>query len=202
MVLAVVVLILLTLWAFPVVTVLPLAILAAIFLFFRNPDRTVPDDPLAIVSAADGRVISVEETEDVHFTQEKMRRVAVFLSVLDVHVNRSPVNGRLEKLHHHAGDFLDARDPEVDVKNEAVNWLIQTDRGPVVMRQLAGLIARRIVAWSAPGEVLARGARVGLIKFGSRTDLYLPLDCEVLVRAGDRVKGGETVIARWPKGGN
>jgi len=177
---------------------LPALAFAYILYFFRDPERDISTDPLDIVSPADGKVISVEALEEGAFTQQRMRRVAVFLSVFDVHVNRLPVAGRILKSHHHAGEFLDARNPEIDIRNEAQNWLIETDRGPVVVRQIAGLIARRIVAWAQEGDTLEKGRRFGMIRFGSRTDVYLPLDCEILVRAGDRVAGGSTVIARWP----
>ncbi|MDX6765929.1 MAG: phosphatidylserine decarboxylase family protein [Candidatus Methylacidiphilales bacterium] len=182
---------------------LPFALLpglafAYILYFFRDPERPIPPDPLDIVSPADGRVISVEILEETAFQHGPMRRIAVFLSVFDVHVNRMPVAGRIIKSHHHAGEFLDARNPEIDVRNEAQNWLIETDRGPVVVRQIAGLIARRIVAWAREGDSLDKGQRFGMIRFGSRTDVYLPVDCEVAVKAGDRVQGGSSVIARWP----
>jgi phosphatidylserine decarboxylase len=177
---------------------LPALVFAYILYFFRDPERTISPEPRDIVSPADGKVISVETMDDLAFHGGSMRRVAVFLSVFDVHVNRMPVAGRILKCHHHAGEFLDARDPEIDVRNEAQNWLIETDRGPVVVRQIAGLIARRIVAWAKEGETLEKGERFGMIRFGSRTDVYLPLECEILVKAGERVAGGSTIIARWP----
>ncbi len=167
--------------------------------FFRDPDRTISAEPRDIVSPADGRVISVIEEEERWFSKEKRLRVAIFLSVFDVHVNRAPVAGRIARMIHEAGKFLDARDPAVDVQNEHQTWLIETERGPVVLRQIAGLIARRIVAWSEMGDRVAKGDRIGMIRFGSRTDIYLPLDCEILVKAGERVAGGSTVIARWPE---
>lgn len=193
---------LLAAWVSLPFALLPALAFAYILYFFRDPERTVSPDPLDIVSPADGKVISVEVLEESAFTQQRMRRVAVFLSVFDVHVNRLPVAGRILKSHHHAGEFLDARNPEIDIRNEAQNWLIETDRGPVVVRQIAGLIARRIVAWAQEGDTLEKGQRFGMIRFGSRTDVYLPLDCEILARAGDRVSGGSTVIARWPAKGN
>lgn len=184
-------------WIHPV-CILPLAaIFAYILYFFRDPERQIPPDPNTIVSAADGRVISVEEHEERWHSGEKRLRIAVFLSVFDVHVNRSPVAGVIEHLHYGAGEFLDARHWQVAERNEFQNWLIRTERGPVLVRQLAGLIARRIVGWRSVGDAVAKGERLGMIRFGSRTDVYLPLECEPLVRPGDRVKGGETVIARW-----
>ena len=179
--------------------ILPALLFVYVLYFFRDPERSAPDDPLAIVSAADGKVIAVDEVVDEAFTRQTMKRVAVFLSVFDVHVNRTPYAGTVKKCHHHAGEFLDARNPEIDVKNEAMNWLLETDRGTMVIRQIAGLIARRIVAWAKEGQALKTGERFGMIRFGSRTDVFLPPDCEVTVKTGDRVQGGKTVIARWKK---
>lgn len=187
------------LWVSPWLGLLPTLALGYVLWFFRDPEREISGDGRDIVSAADGRVIAVDEVEESWHVKGKMKRVAVFLSVFDVHVNRAPVAGRVVKIHHHAGEFLDARHPEVDVRNEAMNWLIESPRGAVVMRQIAGLIARRIVAWSREGEEVGKGQRVGMIRFGSRTDVYLPVECEVLVKPGQRVSGGSTVIARWPE---
>ncbi|GAB4240107.1 MAG: phosphatidylserine decarboxylase family protein [Candidatus Methylacidiphilales bacterium] len=169
--------------------------------FFRDPERNTSKDPRDIVSPADGRVISVVDDEERWFSREKRVRVAIFLSVFDVHVNRAPVSGRIVKSIHEPGKFLDARDPAVDVENEHRTWLLETERGPVVVRQIAGLIARRIVAWAKIGEHVEKGDRIGMIRFGSRTDLYLPRGCQVLVKAGDRVAAGSSVVARWPEGG-
>jgi phosphatidylserine decarboxylase len=188
---------LLTLYVMPWLAIVPGLLFVYVIYFFRDPEREISADPLDIVSSADGKVIAVDEVEEDYFSQEKRKRVAVFLSVFDVHVNRSPVAGKVLKIHHRAGEFLDARNPEIDVRNEAENWLIETSRGQVVVRQIAGLIARRIVAWSQEGDVLEKGERFGMIRFGSRTDVYLPLDCEVLVKVGDRVQGGASVIAKW-----
>jgi phosphatidylserine decarboxylase len=167
-------------------------------LFFRDPERTPPADPLALVSPADGKVICVDEAEDPCFGQGKFRRVGIFLSVLDVHVNRSPYAGTFEKTHYSAGEFLDARHLEVDLRNENQTWLLKTSRGTVLVRQIAGLIARRIVGWKKPGDSVQTGERFGMIRFGSRTDLYFPASCTPKVQPGQRVVGGETVIATWP----
>jgi len=174
-------------------------LLAGLLLFFRDPARQPPADPLALVSPADGKVICVDEAQDPCFGLGKFRRVGIFLSVLDVHVNRSPCDGRVERTHYSAGEFLDARHLEVDLRNENQTWLLQTPRGPVLVRQIAGLIARRIVAWKQPGDSLQTGERIGMIRFGSRTDLYVPSACSIRVQVGQRVKGGETVLASWPE---
>lgn len=173
-------------------------LVAGIAAFFRDPPRESNAGEKDILSAADGRVVTVDEVEAPEYGTGKMKRVAVFLSVLDVHVNRSPCAGRITHVTHRNGSFLDARTQEIDLKNERRLWLIETCYGSVIVSQIAGLIARRIVGWKAEGQPVERGERFGMIRFGSRTDVYLPLECEVLVRSGDIVRGGQTVIARWP----
>ena len=173
-------------------------LLVGILLFFRDPHRTPPANPLALVSPADGKVICVDEAEDPCFGLGKFRRVGIFLSVLDVHVNRSPFAGTIEKTHYSAGEFLDARHLEVDLRNENQTWLLRTAKGPILVRQIAGLIARRIVGWKKSGDSVATGERIGMIRFGSRTDLYFPASCTPQVQVGQRVVGGQTVLALWP----
>ncbi|PAW69274.1 MAG: phosphatidylserine decarboxylase [Verrucomicrobiia bacterium Tous-C5FEB] len=173
-------------------------LLVGILLFFRDPHRTPPANPLALVSPADGKVICVDEAEDPCFGLGKFRRVGIFLSVLDVHVNRSPFAGTIEKTHYSAGEFLDARHLEVDLRNENQTWLLRTAKGPILVRQIAGLIARRIVGWKKSGDSVATGERIGMIRFGSRTDLYFPATCTPQVQVGQRVVGGQTILALWP----
>jgi phosphatidylserine decarboxylase len=132
-------------------------LLIGLLLFFRDPHRTPPTNPLALVSPADGKVICVDEAEDPCFGLGKFRRVGIFLSVLDVHVNRSPFSGTIEKTHYSAGEFLDARHLEVDIRNENQTWLLRTSRGPLLVRQIAGLIARRIVGWKKQGDSVTTG---------------------------------------------
>ena len=166
--------------------------------FFRDPERAIPADEAIIVSAADGLVVSVEEMEEPDFQLGRMQRIAVFLSVFDVHVNRSPVTGRVVKTTYKPGQFLDVRHPESSTRNECRSWHLETQRGPVAVRQIAGLVARRIVAWSKEGDMVDRGHRFGMIRFGSRTEVFVPLSCSILVKPGDRVAGAATPIARWP----
>ena len=173
-------------------------LLIGLLLFFRDPHRTPPNNPLALVSPADGKVICVDEAEDPCFGLGKFRRVGIFLSVLDVHVNRSPFLGTIEKTHYSAGEFLDARHLEVDIRNENQTWLLRTSRGPILVRQIAGLIARRIVGWKKQGDSVTTGERIGMIRFGSRTDLYFPASCTPQVQVGQRVVGGQTILALWP----
>ena len=166
--------------------------------FFRDPNRAVPPGPNLIVAPADGRVRDIVELDEKEILKTKTRRVGIFLSIFDVHTNRAPIDGRIVYRQHHAGLCLDARDPNCSEKNEAMTWAFENPRGAIVVRQLTGAIARRIVAWANVGDELKKGERFGMIRFGSRTELYLPLDAEVLVKTGDHVSGGSTVIARLP----
>ncbi|HEX6969018.1 MAG TPA: phosphatidylserine decarboxylase [Micromonosporaceae bacterium] len=178
-------------WLLPALAAVPVAA------FFRDPVREVPADETAVVAASDGRVLSVERLRDERFGDEEFLRVAVFLSVLDVHVNRSPVAGRVVDYFVEDGGYAPAMNPEAE-HNVAAYTVLETDRGRVVVAQRTGLIARRIVHRAPVGSLLARGERFGLIRFGSRTDVYLPADAvEPLVAPGDRVTGGTSVIARW-----
>ena len=177
-------------------------IFLALFLFtiafFRDPNRPVPAGPNLIVAPADGRVRDIVELDEKEILKTKTRRVGIFLSIFDVHTNRAPIDGRIVYRQHHAGLCLDARDPNCSEKNEAMTWAFENPRGVIVVRQLTGAIARRIVAWANVGDELKKGERFGMIRFGSRTELYLPLDAEILVKTGDHVSGGSTVIARLP----
>ena len=177
-------------------------IFLALFLFtiafFRDPNRPVPAGPNLIVAPADGRVRDIVELDEKEILKTKTRRVGIFLSIFDVHTNRAPIDGRIVYRQHHAGLCLDARHPNCSEKNEAMTWAFENPRGVIVVRQLTGAIARRIVAWANVGDELKKGERFGMIRFGSRTELYLPLDAEVLVKTGDHVSGGSTVIARLP----
>jgi phosphatidylserine decarboxylase len=162
-------------------------------------ERAVPADEKLIVSAADGLVVGIDEMEEPDFHLGRMIRVAVFLSVFDVHVNRTPDAGVVKSTIYKTGQFLDVRHPDSSTRNECRSWWLETARGPMAVRQIAGLVARRIVPWASEGSTLARGQRFGMIRFGSRTEVFLPLGCKVLVKLGDRVAGAATPIARWPE---
>ena len=164
--------------------------------FFRDPDRNIPADRNAVLAAADGTVTDISEVDETEVLKTRMRRVGIFLSIFDVHTNRAPIEGRITYRQHHEGLCLDARSPDCSEKNEAMTWGIENPRVTVVVRQLTGAIARRIVAWAQVGDQLARGERFGMIRFGSRTEVYLPLTASVLVKAGEHVAGGSTIIAR------
>lgn len=167
--------------------------------FFRDPERTAPPEENAVVAAADGVVADIVEIDEPEVLKTRTRRVGIFLSVFDVHTNRAPVDGRVIYRQHHEGLCLDARQADCSEKNEAMSWAFQNPRVTVVVRQLTGAIARRIVGWSEVGDELKKGDRFGMIRFGSRTEVYLPLDATVVVKVGDRVAGGSTVIARLAK---
>jgi phosphatidylserine decarboxylase len=164
--------------------------------FFRDPDRAIPEGDDVVVSAADGVVADILEIDENEVLKTRCRRVGVFLSVVDVHVNKAPIAGKITYRQHHEGLFLDARDPACSEKNEALTWAFEGAKATLVVRLLTGAIARRIVPWSQVGETVTKGFRFGMIRFGSRTEVYLPLDAEVMVKIGDRVKGAETVIAK------
>ena len=157
--------------------------------FFRDPQRTVPGEENIVVAAADGRVTRVETRAEGQF-------VSVFLSPLDVHINRAPIAGRITKIDYIRGKKNPATSDEASLVNERNALTIEGERMTVVCTQIAGIVARRIVCWSKPGDELALGEKFGLIKFSSRTDLLMPSDVEVLVKVGDRVTGGETIIGR------
>jgi phosphatidylserine decarboxylase len=179
------------LWLLPALAAAPVAA------FFRDPQRDVPADPDAIVAASDGKVLSVEMVRDDRLGPDEFLRIAVFLSVLDVHINRSPVAGRVVDHFVVDGGFAAAMKPDAE-HNVAAYTVLDTTRGPVAVAQRTGLLARRIVQRAPVGALLAKGERFGLIRFGSRTDVYLPAGLvEPLVDVGDRVTGGETVIARF-----
>jgi len=167
--------------------------------FFRDPNRRVPADPNLIIAPADGTVRDIVDLDEKEVLKTKTRRVGIFLSIFDVHTNRAPIGGRIVYRQHHEGLCLDARDPDCPEKNEAMTWAFENPRGTIVVRQLTGAIARRIVAWANVGDELKKGERFGMIRFGSRTELYLPLEAQVLVKTGDHVFGGSTVIARLPE---
>jgi phosphatidylserine decarboxylase len=166
-----------------------------VFSFFRDPERVIPTDSGAMVSPGDGRVVVV--TDDEHQGRPG-KRVSIFLAVWNVHVNRSPAAGTIAKLEYRPGKFLAAMRERASLENEQNVFTLSTDPGEIVFKQIAGLIARRVVSWKKAGEKVARGERIGLVRFGSRVDLWVPKEAEILVRVGENVKGGSSVIARWP----
>jgi phosphatidylserine decarboxylase len=181
-------------WAFWFFVLLFLCTIA----FFRDPNRVAPADPNVIVAAADGTVMDIVELDENEVLKNKCRRVGIFLSVFDVHTNRAPIDGRIVYCQHRPGLCVDARRPDCSEKNESMTWAFENSRVTIVVRQITGAVARRIVAWAKVGDDLKTGERFGMIRFGSRTELYLPLSATILVRIGDHVAGGATPIARLP----
>ena len=151
---------------------LPVLLLVVyVFWFFRDPARISPRDPDAVVAAADGRVADIVEIDEPEVVHARQKRIGIFLSVFDVHTNRAPVGGKIIYRQEHAGLCLDARHADCTTKNRAVTWAFQNQRGTFVVRQLTGMIARRIVGWSKIGDELKKGDRFGMIRFGSRTEV-------------------------------
>jgi phosphatidylserine decarboxylase len=170
------------------------AMLFVIF-FFRNPERTIPGETGLLVSPADGRVLKVEEVELDGILKGRFRKISIFMNVFNVHVNRAPYAGRVEKIDYHSGKFLSADLDKASKDNEKNTLLIRTEEGKAFLTiQIAGLIARRIVCWVGEGTVIARGQRFGLICFGSRLEVVLPLESNILVQVGQKVRAGETPI--------
>lgn len=176
----------------------PLLLAGAIAAFFRDPRRATPDDASAIFSAADGFVLEVDEVDEPWFLGGRALRIVTFLSIFDVHVNRSPVAGTLRRTEHFDGGYAAAMNRAASEQNERQLLAIEGAHGPIVVVQIAGLIARRIRRWVEPGATLRAGQKFGMIKFGSRTDVIIPLGrATALVRKGDRVRAGVTPIARY-----
>ncbi|HEV2197620.1 MAG TPA: phosphatidylserine decarboxylase family protein [Candidatus Acidoferrum sp.] len=166
-----------------------------VFSFFRDPDRLIPAEPGAIVSPADGRVVVVTDEENAG---RPGQRVSIFLAIWNVHVNRAPASGTIVKMDYRPGKFLAAMRERASFENEQNVFTLSTESGEMVFKQIAGLIARRVVSWKKQGEQVMRGERIGLVRFGSRVDVWLPKAAEILVKVGENVKGGASVIARWP----
>lgn len=165
-----------------------------VLFFFRDPERAVPAGTGVVVSPADGRVIVVKDVREPDYLKQDVKQISIFLSVFNVHVNRSPVAGTVESVTYHPGRFLAAWDDKASLDNEQTAMVIAAGGNRVLVKQIAGLIARRIVCYAKPGDAVAAGERYGLIRFGSRVDLFLPKDAEIRVKVGDRVKGGRDVI--------
>lgn len=165
--------------------------------FFRDPERQIPEGDSLIVSPADGKVVGIDSVEHVPFIDGPAKRVSIFLSVFDVHINRSPIKGKVAYRNYMPGEFLAAYEPKASIKNEQNAIGIEGSEGyRVLVKQIAGLIARRILCWKNPGEHVDTGERFGLIRFGSRTEIYMPLDARIEVTLGQRVQGGASIIAR------
>lgn len=180
----------------PYWSIIPLSLALFMAFFFRNPYREITTDDSLLVSPADGRVMSITEVEDNEFIGEPAKKVTIFLSVLNVHVNRSPIHGEIKFQEYFVGRFKAAYKTIATFENERHAIGIENERMKVVVIQIAGLLARRIVSWVTLGNHLEKGQLYGLIKFGSCTELIVPNHVEILVKPGQNVKGGETIIGR------
>lgn len=185
-------------FGFGVAVAVPFVVLACYFTyFFRNPDRTIPTDEHLVVSPADGTVQDVVELEDDDFVKGPCTKIIIFLSVFDVHVNRSPIAGEIKCQKYVCGRFRPAYKDEVGFENERHMLGIENEKGfRVTVTQIAGILARRIVSWVTLDDNMSKGQVYGLIKFGSCTELVVPRNVEVLVKKGDKVRGGESVLGR------
>jgi len=167
-----------------------------ILYFFRDPNRRPVTAPGLVVSAGDGEVVAIAKEQEEEFLRCQAQRISVFLSILDVHVQRAPIAGTVTMVEHRPGKFLQAFRPEASTENEFVAMTIKTPYGDVLVKQIAGIMARRCVNYARPGQRVATGQRFGLIRFGSRVDIFLPPGAEILAAVGDHVRGGVTPIAR------
>jgi phosphatidylserine decarboxylase len=180
-------------WAFGVWALVCLWVVA----FFRDPLRTGPRGPQYVIAPADGLVVSVVDVDEPAFLKGPARRVAIFMNVFNVHVNRYPADGTVAYRQYNPGRFLHAADEKASLDNEQSSIGLETPRGRVLVRQIAGLIARRIVTDHAEGAAVRQGDRLGLIRFGSRVDVFLPREARVMVQVGQKTRAGETVVAEW-----
>jgi phosphatidylserine decarboxylase len=177
-------------------TAISLLLTLFVLYFFRNPERTVPADKTAVIAPADGVVIVSEIVPETPLGVPALK-ISIFMSVFSVHVNRVPFNGKVIDTFHHSGKFFDARDGRASCENERNGIVLEISGGVrIAFVQIAGLIARRIISYPMIGDLLVRGERYGLIRFGSRVDVYLPPDIEPLVKLGDKTVAGETMLAR------
>jgi phosphatidylserine decarboxylase len=163
--------------------------------FFRDPERSGPRGERVVIAPADGKVVLISEVDEPNFIGGKAKRVSIFMNVFNVHVNRYPVDGTVRYLKYNPGKFLNAAVEKSSMENEQMSVGLETPNGRILVRQIAGLIARRIVTYSKEGEQVKQAQRMGLIRFGSRVDVFLPLDAVVKVKIGDLTVAGSTVIA-------
>lgn len=180
----------------PFVAVVMLVLLVLILQFFRNPTRTIPTlDNNLVYAPADGKVVVIEETEEMEYFKGKRLQVSVFMSPLNVHVNRNGIGGLVKYYRYHPGKYLVAWHPKSSTENERTTVVIDNGKHEVMFRQIAGAVARRIINYLKEGQTVTQGSEMGFIRFGSRVDIFLPLDANVKVSIGDVVLGNQTVIA-------
>jgi phosphatidylserine decarboxylase len=168
---------------------------AFVLYFFRDPDRAIPAEAGAVVSPADGRIVAIV---DEAMGSRPGRRISIFLAIWNVHVNRAPFAGRIMRVDYRPGQFQMAMKETASAQNEQNIVMMETARGEMMFKQIAGLIARRVILWKKAGDEVATGERVGLVRFGSRVDLWLPPEAEITIKMGDNVAGGSSILARFP----
>lgn len=190
----------LPIWALAISAVASLVILVLVLQFFRVPKREYKSDENLVYSAADGKVVVIEETEETEFMHKKCIQISVFMSPLNVHINWLPVGGKVKYYKYHPGKYLVAWHPKSSTDNERTTVVVENEAGiPILFRQIAGAVARRIVCHAEPGTEVKQNTEFGFIKFGSRVDVFLPLGSDVKVKIGDMVSGSQTVLAALPK---
>jgi phosphatidylserine decarboxylase len=171
-----------------------LLLILFILFFFRDPERSVPEGKNVVVSPADGKVVVIKDMYEPDYLKQDAKQISIFLSMFNVHVNRAPIGGVIKTVKHNPGKFHVASVDKASLDNEQTGMVIADENRKVLVKQIAGFIARRIVCHAKPGDAIQKGERYGLIRFGSRVDIFLPMDAEVKVKVGDRVKGGRDVI--------
>ena len=185
----------------PLIAIFIFAITLLLFLFiisfFRIPNRLLADDEEQIICPADGKVVVIEEVVDDEFFKDKRIQVSIFMSPANVHVNRNPISGAVMYSKYHKGKYLVAWHPKSSTENERHSVVLQNEKGELLIKQIAGALAKRIVNYLSPGNMVSQGSEMGFIKFGSRVDVLLPLNAKVQVQLNQTVKGGVTVLATW-----
>ncbi len=177
--------------------ILSLIFYGLVIQFFRNPLRITPQEAGSIIAPADGQVVVIEEVEELEYFKDKRRQISIFMSPFNVHVNRVPISGKVVYHKYFKGKYLVAWHPKSSTENERTSVVMEENGKEVLFRQIAGAVARRIVCYVKPGDELSKGDEYGFIKFGSRMDVYLPLNADITVEIGQKTIGGQTVIAKW-----
>ena len=190
-----VVTVLLFLFGWKNTSVVALALTLFVLFFFRDPERTIPEGKDVVVSPADGRVIVIKDIHEPDYLKQDVKQISIFLSVFNVHVNRAPYGGAVEVVKYNPGKFHVASVDKASLDNEQTAMVISSGKDKILVKQIAGLIARRIVCYAKPGDSVNAGERYGLIRFGSRVDIFLPRNADLRVKPGDRVKGASDIIA-------
>lgn len=185
-------------WYTQVVFGLSILFFIAIVQFFRHPNRYTPQDDDLVIAPADGKVVVIEEVDEPEFIKGKCKQVSIFMSPINVHVNRYPVSGNVVYEKYHPGKYLVAWHPKSSTENERTTVAVKNEHGIILFRQIAGALAKRIVCYAKEGHKAKAGKEFGFIKFGSRIDIYLPLTAEITVKLDQKTTGGETVIAKFP----